>query len=168
MSAQETKPHHDSGGAFFVLLGCLVAGTIYVRSGGNYHLDRRIGRPHQVTKSTIESEIRRVAKHRGLPQRLVLALAKVESSLNHLAVSHCGARGVTQVMPFNAKRCGLHPDDLWDPTHNIACGTLILRQEIERVGNLKDALSVYNCGKIKCREGQEYAQKVLKTMEKLG
>lgn len=168
MNAQANKPHHSGGGAFFVLLGCLVVGTIYVRSGGNYHLDRRIGRSHQITKSTIESEIERVAKARKLPPKLVLALAKVESSLNHRAVSHCGARGVTQVMPVNAKRCGLTPDDLWDPTHNIACGTLILRQEIERVGNLKDALSVYNCGKIKCREGQEYAQKVLKTMKKLG
>lgn len=168
MNAQANKPSHDNGGVFFVLLGCLVAGSLYVRSGGNYHLDRRIGRAHQITKGTIESEIRRVAKHRGLPPKLVLALAKVESSLNHRAESHCGARGVTQVMPVNAKRCGLKSDDLWDPTHNIACGTLILRQEIERVGNVKDALSVYNCGKVKCKEGQEYAQKVLKTMEKLG
>lgn len=168
MNAEANKPHHDSGGVFFVLLGCLVAGSLYVRSGGNYHLDRRIGRAHQVTQSIIESEIQRVAKVRGLSPKLVLALAKVESSLDHRAVSHCGARGVTQVMPSNAKRCGLKPDDLWDPTHNIACGTLILRQEIERVGNLRDALSVYNCGKIRCREGQEYAQKVLKTMEKLG
>ena len=167
MSAQN-QPPRESGGVFFCLLGVCVAGYCYVQSGGNYHLDRRLGRPHKVTKSVVQREIDRIADHRGIPRALAHALARVESSYNHRAESHCGARGVTQVMPFNARRCGLRPEQLWDPTLNIHCGMQILSEEIDRVGNVRDALTVYNCGKVKCKEGQQYANKVLELAKQLG
>jgi soluble lytic murein transglycosylase-like protein len=76
-----------------------------------------------------------------------------------MALSKKGARGLTQVMPFNAKRCGLRPDQLWDTSFNLACGAIILKQEIKRVGSIEKALRVYNCGKVTCGKG--YAKKVL-------
>jgi soluble lytic murein transglycosylase-like protein len=84
---------------------------------------------------------------------------QVESSFKPSALSKKGARGLTQVMPFNAKRCGLKPNQLWDPSLNLACGATILKQEIARVGSIEKALRVYNCGKITCGKG--YAKKVL-------
>lgn len=150
-----------SGGGFLVLLGCVFAVSLYVKLGGIYHLDRRIGRLQSVPKSTIESELHRISRLRGLDPKIVVALAKVESSLDFRALSNKGARGVTQVMPENAKRCGLTVSELDDPTKNIFCGTQILAEEIKRVGSVKDALAVYYCGKVKCASGQQYAKKVL-------
>lgn len=167
MNAQQ-EPPRASGGAFFCLLGVFVVGYCYVQSGGNYHLDRRLGRTYKVTKTVVQQEIDRIADRRGIPRPLAHALARIESSYNHKAESHCGARGVTQVMPFNAKRCGLTPDELWDPTLNVHCGLRILQEEIDRVGNVRDALTVYNCGRVKCKEGQRYANKVLELAKKLG
>jgi hypothetical protein len=65
-------------------------------------------------------------------------------------------------MPFNAKRCGLHPDELWDLSLNLACGAQILREEIERLDSIKKALAVYNSGKHWSKAGKAYARKVLK------
>lgn len=162
------QPPRESGGVFFCLLGVCVAGYCYVQSGGNYHLDRRLGRLKYVQHSTVVSEVDRIAERRGVSRSLAHALVRVESSYNPKALSKCGARGVTQVMPFNAKRCGLKPEHLWDPTLNIHCGLRILQEEIARMGNVRDALAVYNCGKKECKEGQQYANKVLELAKQLG
>jgi hypothetical protein len=34
-----------------------------------------------------------------------------------------------------------------------------LREELDQHGNLQRALTVYNCGRVKCSEGQKYAKK---------
>ena len=70
-------------------------------------------------------------------------------------------------MPYNAKRCGLHPDQLWDASLNLACGAQILREEINRLKSVRNALSVYNCGRVQCKQGQNYARKVLKLKKTL-
>ena len=127
-----------------------------------YHQTRILRAPVEPSRAIIEDEVNRAAKAHSLPPKLLHALVKVESGYKVKAVSKVGARGLSQVMPFNAKRCGL-PDaeHLFDPVLNLRCGALILRQEIDRVGNLRDALSVYNCGKVKCAPGQKYASTVL-------
>ena len=127
-----------------------------------YHQTRLLKAPIEPSRAVIEAEVDRAAKAYKLPPKLLHALVKVESGYKAKAVSKVGARGLSQVMPFNAKRCGL-PDagELFDPVSNLRCGALILRQEIDRVGNLRDALSVYNCGKVKCAPGQKYASTVL-------
>ena len=109
----------------------------------------------------IVDEAHRVARKNDLSPSLLLALVQTESNFRVKAESNKGARGLTQVMPYNAKRCGLHPDQLWDVSLNLACGAQILREEIDRLGSIKDALSVYNCGKRLCKQGQKYATKVL-------
>ena len=126
-----------------------------------YHIKRFYGLPVTHSKALIVSEAHRVARKNNLSPSLLLALVQTESSFRVKAESSKGARGLTQIMPYNAKRCGLHPDQLWDISLNLACGAQILREEIERLGSIKDALSVYNCGKRLCKQGQRYATKVL-------
>lgn len=128
-----------------------------------YHQTRLLRAPIEPSRAVIEAEVDRAAKAYKLPPKLLHALVKVESGYKAKAVSRIGARGLSQVMPFNARRCGLeNAGQLFDPVSNLRCGALILRQEIDRVGNLRDALSVYNCGKVKCAPGQQYAKTVIK------
>ena len=132
-----------------------------------YHGSRVARRPVEPSRALLESEVDRAADAYGLKRSILRALVRVESAYNPKAVSHVGARGVAQIMPANARRCGL-PDanKLWDPTYNLRCGAQILREELDQHGDLHKALTVYNCGKVKCAEGQRYAAKVI-TLSKL-
>jgi len=125
----------------------------------SYHIKRFWRLPVSPSRAVIEAEVSRVARKHRLSESLLGALVQVESSFRVKALSKKGARGLTQVMPFNAKRCGLRPNQLWDASLNLACGAIILKQEIKRVGSIEKALRVYNCGKTSCGKG--YANKVL-------
>ena len=125
----------------------------------SYHIKRFWRLPVSPSRAVIEQEVSRVAKKHRLSESLLRSLVQVESSFRVKALSKKGARGLTQVMPFNAKRCGLRPDQLWDPSLNLACGAIILQEEIARVGSIEKALRVYNCGRTDCGKG--YANKVL-------
>ncbi len=82
----------------------------------------------------------------GLDPQLVLGLIEVESYFRRYAVSHAGARGYMQVMPFWA---GLIGDGdatkLFDARTNLRFGCLILRHylDIEK-GDMFRALGRYN------------------------
>jgi len=125
----------------------------------SYHIKRFWRLPVSPSRAVIEAEVSRVARKHKLPTSLLEALVQIESSFQVKALSKKGARGLTQVMPFNAKRCGLKPHQLWDPSLNLACGAIILQEEIARVGSIEKALRVYNCGRTDCGKG--YAKKVL-------
>lgn len=80
-----------------------------------------------------------------LQPELVLALIEVESRFDRWAISHAGAQGLMQIMPFWLKEIG-HPDDsLFDIKTNLRFGCTILRHylKIEK-GNLTRALGRYN------------------------
>ena len=127
-----------------------------------YHVGRFWGLAVDPNRSIIEGEITRAAKAKGVRESVLKALVRVESGGNHKALSRKGARGIAQIMPANAKRCGLRSaEKLWDPVHNLRCGAQILAEEIREHGDLEKALTVYNCGRVKCPEGKQYAQKVL-------
>ena len=143
-----------------ILIALLVVGCN--ADSAIYHIKRFYGLPVTVSKALIVDEAYRVARKNKLSPSLLLALIQTESSFRVKAESKKGARGLTQVMPFNAKRCNLHPDQLWDLSLNLACGAQILREEINRLKSVRNALSVYNCGRVQCKQGQNYATKVLK------
>lgn len=133
-----------------------------------FHVARFYGADVVPTKTILESEIERAADAYGIQRPIFKALVKVESGGNPRAVSNVGARGIAQIMPFNAKRCGLSsPDMLWDAISNLRCGAQILAEEVEEHGDYHKALTVYNCGKVRCPAGQEYASKVLSISKKL-
>lgn len=153
------------GGAVII---AIAACTVRLPDDLSYHILRFFGLNSGHSRAVISQEVNRAADAYGLDRNVYHAVIQVESGGNVRAESHVGARGLSQVMPTNAKRCGWHPDRMWDATHNVRCGAKILRQEIDRTGNLKDALTVYNCGRINCKEGKQYAQKVLSLAKKLG
>ena len=140
-----------------IMIALLVTGCN--TEGAVYHIKRFWRLPVDPSRSVIEAEVSRVARKHRLSTSLLEALVQVESSFRPTALSKKGARGFTQVMPFNAKRCGLRPEQLWDASLNLACGAIILKQEIARVGSIEKALRVYNCGRTDCGKG--YAKKVL-------
>jgi len=152
----------DRGSGWIV--AALVVAACYVSLPETlvYHQARLLRRPVAASRALLEAEVERAADAHRIPRRVLKALVKVESAYNPKAVSRVGARGIAQIMPFNARRCGLpDADHLWDPTYNLRCGARILREELDQHGDLQRALTVYNCGRVKCAEGQQYAKKVL-------
>lgn len=100
--------------------------------------------------------------HPGLLQALLIQ----ESGSNSDAYSPKGAIGLMQIMPFNAKRCGLTKvSKLWDEELNIKCGAQILSEELTTYkGNLRKALQAYNGGPKcldRCAESIHYASNII-------
>ena len=80
---------------------------------------------------------------------IAYGLVKVESRFKHRAVSHVGARGLTQVMPATARwlEPGITNEDLFDRHTNLRLGFGYLRDLIEKYdGNIRLALLAYNRG----------------------
>ena len=152
----------EGSGWLLLAAGVALAWYVTVPDTAVYHGARVLKRPVEPTRSVLEAEIDRAADAYGLKRAVLRALVRVESAFNPKAVSRVGARGVAQIMPFNARRCGL-PDagKLWDATYNVRCGAQILREELDQHGDLHKALTVYNCGRVKCAEGQRYAAKII-------
>lgn len=73
-----------------------------------------------------DAVIIRHSRRRGLNPNLVKAVIAVESQFKPTALSHCGARGLMQLMPDTAKDFGVKACDLWDPETNISAGTAYL------------------------------------------
>lgn len=166
--SQESNRPSDPNWVWGALIIAVAACKLDLPPNLSYHATRFFGLNSGHSKAVIRQEVSRAADAYGLDRNVYHAVVQVESGGNVKAESHVGARGLSQVMPYNAKRCGWHPDRLWDPTHNVRCGARILSEELERTGNIRDALTVYNCGKINCKEGKEYARKVLSLSKKLG
>ena len=98
-----------------------------------------------------------------LPPELVLALIDIESNFDRFAISHAGARGLMQVMPFWLDEIGRPGDDLFDIHTNLRFGCTILKLYLERErGNRTKALARYNgsVGKV------WYPQRVYKALGK--
>jgi hypothetical protein len=121
----------------------------------------------------LAQEIYDAAVENGVEPRLAYGLVKTESSFKNKAVSHVGARGLTQVMPRTAKwlRPGTRAEDLYDRKLNLSLGFKYLNQLIDKYdGDVKLALTAYNRGpgtvdKVLKRGGNPdngYAGKVLK------
>ncbi len=126
---------------------------------------------------TIAKTILEESKKYSLDPMLVLAVIKVESSFQHLAVSPVGARGLMQIRPFVANAIApevdIKPwygiDSLDDPVLNIKIGVFYLSRLKKRFRDMKLALTAYNWGPTKIgyrlkSRGQvplEYARKVL-------
>lgn len=75
------------------------------------------------------------SKRAGLDVTLVLGLIQVESNFRKFAVSHVGARGYMQVMPFWTRVIGDgDPSKLFHMQTNLRFGCVILRHYLDREG----------------------------------
>ncbi len=80
-----------------------------------------------------------------LPPGLVMAVIDVESRFNRWAVSHAGAVGLMQVMPFWPEQLGMRRHQLVRTPENIKMGCAILRHYLKRErNNVVKALARYN------------------------
>lgn len=91
-------------------------------------------------------EALREAAHRyGVPVRLVLAVARIESSLVHTRISRTGAMGLMQLMPETARELGV--DDPFDVRESADAGVRYLSQLLAVYrGNARKAVAAYNAG----------------------
>lgn len=114
-----------------------------------------------------------IAQQEGIEPKVAFGLVKTESSFKNKAISHVGARGLTQVMPRTARWMvpGTKAEDLYDQKTNLRLGFKYLNQMIDKYdGNVRLALLAYNRGpgtvdKILKRGGDPnngYADKVLR------
>ena len=95
-------------------------------------------------------EIAGVTREYDLPDSLLTALIREESYFNPDAVSHAGARGLSQLMPATAaevaERLNIADIDLSHPETNVALGGWYLNNLIERTESIPEALCSYNAG----------------------
>jgi soluble lytic murein transglycosylase-like protein len=83
------------------------------------------------------------ARDSTLPVALLVAMARVESNLEHSARSEAGAIGLLQLMPTTAAELELDPDH---PRENVLAGARYLRTMLERFERPDLALAAYNAG----------------------
>lgn len=98
------------------------------------------------------------AQRVDLAPELVLAVIDVESNFDRFAISHAGARGLMQVMPFWLDEIGRPDDNMFHVRTNLRMGCTILRYYLDvEKGDLIKALARYNGSR-----GQRwYADRVL-------
>jgi soluble lytic murein transglycosylase-like protein len=104
------------------------------------------------------------SKRAGLDPALVLGLIQVESGFRKYAMSHVGARGYMQVMPFWTRVIGDNdPKKLFHMQTNLRYGCSVLRMYIDMErGNLYLGLGRYNGS----RGRSEYPNAVLAAWKK--
>lgn len=89
--------------------------------------------------------VHREATRVGVPADLVLAVIQIESAFDPYAVSHVGAQGMMQVMPFWKKEIGREQDSLIDLETNLRYGCTILKYYIDKErGRWPEGLARYN------------------------
>lgn len=85
------------------------------------------------------------ATHAGLDPQLVLSVIQVESGFKKYAISHAGARGYMQVMPFWIEAIGHRDHNLFHLRVNLRYGCTILRHYLNKEkGDYFRALGRYN------------------------
>lgn len=97
----------------------------------------------------LATQIHDVAVANDIEPELAFGLVKTESAFDNRAVSHVGARGLTQVMPRTARwlRPGTTTEDLYDRNINLNLGFGYLRDLIDKYqGDVRLALLAYNRG----------------------
>lgn len=119
--------------------------------------------PVPVAQLETNNHIDKMAKRYGLDSRIIKALIEEESGWLSSAEGDDGESiGLMQIQERwhkkRMKRLGV--TNLYDSEQNITVGCDILSELLNKYGNYKDALSVYNSGNV--HDGKQYAERVLK------
>jgi soluble lytic murein transglycosylase-like protein len=101
--------------------------------------------PDPAEREAILHHVHCEARRLNLPPGLVMAVIDVESRFDRWAVSHAGAVGLMQVMPFWPRKLGMTNAELVRIPQNIRMGCTILKYylDLER-GDYTRALARYN------------------------
>ncbi|MDL2232782.1 lytic transglycosylase domain-containing protein [Ruminococcaceae bacterium OttesenSCG-928-L11] len=100
-----------------------------------------------------EEYVSRESLENHLPESLVYAVIRTESSFNPMAQSSVGARGLMQItedtLDWTAYRLGEERPSyeiLYDEPSNIKYGTALLRLLLDEFGTIENALCAYHAG----------------------
>ncbi len=105
-------------------------------------LERRIPDPYY--RIRLLKAVATESERAGLDPQLVLAVIDIESNFDRNALSHAGAQGLMQVMPFWKEVYGNVEDDLYNPLVSLRYGCTILRHYMDKYPNATQALAAYN------------------------
>lgn len=95
--------------------------------------------------SAVDNFIVESGKRNSVDPLLLYSIMHQESSFKTRALSHKGARGLMQLMPFTAARFGV--TNIWDPKQNIEGGARYMRFLLDLFeGDVRLALAGYNAG----------------------
>jgi hypothetical protein len=129
-----------------------------------------VGRPNKQLTRVLQwqDHIIYLAKKYQLDPSLIAAIIEQESGGNPNALSPAGAVGLMQLMPDTARSLGVNP---FDPLQNMEGGAKYIKGQLDRFGNIPDALVAYNAGPSRVgkplfTETQGYVLKVPKLMKK--
>jgi soluble lytic murein transglycosylase-like protein len=118
-----------------------------------------ISDPHK--RLELLEQIHTEATRAGVSPQLVLSIIQVESNFDRFAVSHAGAQGLMQIMPFWLKLSGQPHGNLFHVSTNLRLGCTILKYYLERShGDIREALQRYNGATV----GIDYSDSVLKAL----
>ncbi|MHB8405772.1 MAG: transglycosylase SLT domain-containing protein [Gammaproteobacteria bacterium] len=103
------------------------------------------------------------ATRAGVSPELVLSIINVESDFHRFAVSHAGAQGLMQIMPFWLKLSGQPNGNLFHEQTNLRLGCTILHYYLQKShGDIREALQRYNGATV----GIDYSDSVLKALSR--
>ncbi len=104
----------------------------------------------------------------GVPEKLLIAIAKVESDFNPRAINYnkdgTTDYGIMQINTVNIQDLGLSYSRIYNPCYNIYAGAIVLRQCINQYGFGWRAVSCYNAGHY---WNPHYVMKVASALEQL-
>ena len=120
---------------------------------------------HQVKDPQERLEILKTVHYEAsrakLPPELVLAVIDIESNFDRFAISHAGALGLMQVMPFWLTEIGRPGDNLMNIHTNLRMGCTILRYYMDmEPNNLIRALGRYNGSLGRRKYGDKVVNKI--------
>lgn len=150
------RERHGRGRLRWLVVALLVLGGLAALLWGTFH--------HAVREISLplrhEDIIRQQARDKNLDPALIAAVIYAESRFVSGRTSSAGAQGLMQITPDTAqgiaKRSGgtaFVLDDLATPQVNIAYGSYLLREHLDRYdGDVAAALAAYNAGPGKADE----------------
>lgn len=132
---------------------------------------RHLAKRYLVSPDAVETVMdtaHRAASQYRLDPLLILAVVAVESRFNPVAESGAGAKGLMQVIPkYHPEKVEAYGGEkaLLDPQTNVLVGAAILREYLNRTGDLTSALQMYNGSRDDAN--LRYSRKVLSEHQRL-
>ena len=123
--------------------------------------------------TTLDDIFKRASEKYGVSYDFLVAVAKAESDFNPKCVSSAGAKGIMQIMPYEAKELGV--DDVFDAEQNIMASAKLFAAHLKKFnGDTTLAAAAYNAGSGRVQryggvppftETQNYVKKIAKYMK---
>lgn len=123
--------------------------------------------------TTLKDIFQRASEKYNISYDFLVAVAKAESDFNPKCVSSAGAKGIMQIMPYEAKELGI--TDVYDAEQNIMGAAKLLKAHLKKFdGDTTLAAAAYNAGSGRVKqyggvppftETQNYVKKIASYMK---